>query len=86
MIERRYFQPKAGRKYLNRNGSTYFCLAKGKKDCSAMFINVTSGFTLLAYGCHKNDDGTMEWDYSTEHGYHDIKSFLESYGFDGDMI
>ena len=31
MIERRYFQPKAGRKYLNRNGSTYFCLAKGKK-------------------------------------------------------
>ena len=86
MIERRYFQPKAERKYLNRNGSTYFCLAKGKKDCSAMFINVTSGFTLLAYGCHKNNDGTMEWDYSTEHGYHDIKSFLEGYGFDGDMI
>lgn len=86
MIERNYFQPKAGRKYLNRNGFTYFCLAKGDKDNSAMFISITSGFTLLAHGCQKNDDGTMEWDSSTEHGFHDIRSSLESYGFDGDMI
>ena len=85
-MKRIYFQPLAGKKYLNRNGTTYFCLEPGKEECSALFISLTSGYTLLAHECQKNDDGTIEWNRSEGRGFKDVQQTIEKYDFDSDLI
>ena len=71
-----YFQPKAGQKYLNRNGITYFCI-EGLGFNSAKFISITSGYTLTAHGCQKNDDGTIEWIGSIGGKFENVRDYIE---------
>lgn len=82
---RNYFQPQAGRKYLNRNGVTYFCV-ESLSDNSAKFISVASGYTLTACGCQKNDDGTIEWNGSIGGKFENIEEYVQNYGFDSNVL
>lgn len=84
-MEREYFQPQAGRKYLNRNGVTYFCV-ESLDNNSAKFLSVTSGYTLTAYGCQKYEDGTIEWDGSIGNTFEDVNKYVENYGFDSSLL
>ena len=90
-MERKYFQPIAGQKYLNSNGSTYFCLIEGNKIrssliCSALLISIKSGWVLLAHECQQNEDGTIVWNRSEGRGFFDVQTTVEGYGFDGRLV
>jgi hypothetical protein len=77
-MNRNYFQPKAGQIYLNRNGTNYFCLEE-KSACSALFISMGSGWTLLAHECSLNDDGTIDWNRSDGRGFKNLKETIKEY-------
>lgn len=77
-MKKQYFQPKAGQIYLNRNGTNYFCLEE-KSACSALFISMGSGWTLLAHECSLNDDGTIEWNRSDGRGFKDIEKTIKEH-------
>lgn len=69
-----------GQIYTNHNGSDYLCKSI-TDDNSAEMERVTDGWTLVAHGLQKHEDGTIEWDYST--GGHwakelDFKMFSQS--------
>lgn len=86
IMDVQYFQPLPGKKYLNHNGFTYFCLQKADVDCSALFISISSGYTLIAHGCSKNEDGSIDWISSVGKGFNDVNSFVEQYGFDNRLL
>lgn len=52
-----------GKRYTNRNGSTYIC--KFGNENSAILERESDGWTLTAWGIGLHEDGTIEWDYST---------------------
>lgn len=59
------FFPVKGEIYENAGGGRYLCESDGNEHC-ARFMNVTSGWTFIAKGIVRYDDGTIEWDFSTD--------------------
>ncbi len=59
------FSPVKGEIYENAGGGRYLCESDGNEH-SARMMNVTSGWTFIAKGIVRYDDGTIEWDYSVD--------------------
>ena len=57
-------QPPAGR---------YCCQRVRYGGHEAWMQNTVSGWTLVAHGITRYEDGTIEWDYSTGGGFNDAK-------------
>lgn len=66
-----YIKPEIGKVYTLRNGGEYRCLWVWDADkvqlgeCSAVLIRDKDGWKLTAHGVQQNEDGTIEWNYST---------------------
>ncbi len=68
-----YIKPEIGKTYTLRNGGDYRCLWVSNADnvkvmygeCSAVLIRDKDGWKLTAHGIQQNEDGTIEWNYST---------------------
>ena len=74
----RRFTPTIDAIYENAGGGTYRCEGPAKlESCSAWMQNTASGWTLLAHGITRYEDGTIEWDYSTDGGFNEGR--LEEY-------
>lgn len=58
------FTPEQGKVYKNKGGGEYLCIRNLNGD--AIMRNVVSGWTLRANGVMRYEDGTIEWNYSTE--------------------
>lgn len=58
--------PVEGETYHNRNGAAYLCLSSGLVEGTATMRHTVSGWTLTAHGVRQYEDGTIEWDYSTD--------------------
>lgn len=74
-LHARYFKPVPGTVYHNKGGSDYVCLDAG--ETVAHFMNVYSGWTLLAFGLVQYENGWIEWDWSK--GLTFDKSRLENF-------
>lgn len=61
----RRFNPSAGFVYENAGGGRYLCQYALETGCTAWMQNTASGWTCLAHGIVRYEDGTIEWDYST---------------------
>lgn len=59
------FTPVVGETYKNRCGSTFICRSEAGHDFTAVMENTVSHWILMAHGCGIYEDGTMDWDYST---------------------
>ena len=60
------FAPQMGEEYENAGGGRYLCTRSWDEDTwTARFMNTASGWTCLAHGIVRYEDGTIEWDYST---------------------
>ncbi len=73
--ERRPFRPIAGETYVNHGGGTFRCLksfGRGKK-WSAIMQNIESGWTFVAKDILRYPDGLIEWAYSTQGHYEEVK-------------
>ena len=81
-MENNHFHPISGQIYQNHNGIKYLCLESEGFSNDGLFISVSSGYVLLAHGCKRNDDGTIEWNCSEDKGFHDVHKFSELYVFD----
>ena len=68
MSKRTKFTPKVGQIYRNQGGETFRCLAVVGSDDEHNVImqNTKSLWTFQANGCAIFEDGTIDWDYSTE--------------------
>lgn len=64
-MQREKFTPQAGLEYRNQGGGVFCCLHAGYKDGEGVMQNVKSLWTLTAHGCGIYEDGTIDWDYST---------------------
>ena len=69
------FMPKVGQTYENRNGATYLCIRVNQiynavtdawEPPTAIMRNTLSSWKLVAHGLVQYQDGTIEWDHSTE--------------------
>lgn len=56
-----------GSVYINRNGSKYLCKAMKEPGCYIM-QRIKDDWTLVAHIITQYEDGSIEWDYSTN-GY-----------------
>ena len=61
----RRFIPSIDRIYENAGGGIYRCSLPLGDSCDAWMQNTASGWTCLAHGIVRYEDGTIEWDYST---------------------
>ena len=67
----KYIRPEIGQTYTLRSGGEYRCLWVNNTDlvhrgeCSAVLIRDKDGWKLTAHGVQQNEDGTIEWNYST---------------------
>lgn len=67
----KYIKPEIGATYTQRSGGEYLCLfvSDAEKvehgECSAVMIRIKDGWELIAHGVQQNEDGTIEWNYST---------------------
>ena len=63
------FTPVKGEVYENAGGGKYLCESVApdadNRPCGWM-INIKSGWSLTAKGIVRYEDGTIEWDYSTD--------------------
>ena len=64
------FIPETGVIYANAGGGNFRCLRGGGYTATALMQNIASGWTCVAHGIVRYEDGTIEWDYSTG-GYFD---------------
>lgn len=74
------FEPIVGHVYANRGGGQYLCMGEPPRDnesmdcdtgktggrISAVFRNVSSGWTFTARNVIRYVDGTIEWDHSID--------------------
>lgn len=66
MLKRTKFTPEVGRHYVDqRRMSRYVCLYVDS-DGTAVLQNVASKWTFVAHGCGMYEDGSIDWDYSTQ--------------------
>ena len=61
----RRFIPSIDKIYENVGGGTFRCELPLGDSCDAWMQNTASGWTCLAHGIVRYEDGTIEWDYST---------------------
>lgn len=61
----RRFIPSIDGIYENAGGGTYRCELPLGDSCDAWMQDTASGWTLLAHGIVRYENGTIEWDYST---------------------
>lgn len=61
------FTPKKGTRYQNKNGFWYTCTHVYEGLNEARFVS-DGGWSCIAHNCTQYEDGTIEWDYSTD-GY-----------------
>ena len=59
------FAPTRGGVYENAGGGRYLC-ESCSSPASAWMINVASGWSFTAKGIVRYEDGTIEWDRSTD--------------------
>ena len=59
------FIPKIKVIYVNAGGGKYKCLSVYDDDYSAIMQNVASGWTFVAHGIGRYEDGSIDWDFST---------------------
>lgn len=59
---RKYADLKVGKTYKNKNGITYTCT--GKADEGYWMLS-EGGYSLCAHNITLYDNGSIEWDYST---------------------
>lgn len=68
-MNKTYFVPQVGQIYQNRNGESYLCLSVETRyllsDTAARMRRTSDGWTLVAHGLTRYEDGTIEWNYST---------------------
>ena len=57
--------PVGGKVYENAGGGRYLCSSHWNSCEHASFMNIDSGWELIAHNVVQYDDGTIEWDYST---------------------
>lgn len=69
--------PVGGKVYENAGGGRYLCTSHWSSSERSCFMNIDSGWELTAHNVVQYDDGTIEWDYSTDGGFNDRK--LEEY-------
>ena len=62
----RRFTPNEGEIYENAGGGRYCCQRVRYGGHEAWMQNTVSGWTLVAHGITRYEDGTIEWDYSTD--------------------
>lgn len=67
------FTPEVGKTYLNFNGQTYRCLNVYPEIHVAMMQNTASGWTFNAHEIYQNSDGSVEWWYSDEGYFADLR-------------
>lgn len=67
------FSPVEGRVYTNAGGGKYLCQIARENSFDAWMQNTASGWTLLAHGIVRYEDGTIEWDYSTQGHFEEIR-------------
>ena len=67
------FSPAEGKVYTNAGGGKYLCQIASPGSCDAWMQNTASGWTLLAHGIVRYEDGTIEWDYSTRGHFEKIR-------------
>lgn len=60
---KRHFILDEGKVYENKNGGAYRCI--GMRNDFAYLVNVKSHWRFIAHTITMYDDGTIEWDYST---------------------
>ena len=63
--------PCGGKVYENAGGGKYLCTSNWGSSENCWFMNIASGWELLAHGIVQYEDGTIEWDYSTGGGFND---------------
>lgn len=66
-----------GKVYENAGGGRYLCTSHWNSYESSSFMNIDSGWELIAHNVVQYDDGTIEWDYSTGGGFN--TGLLEEY-------
>lgn len=65
---RRPYKPERGAVYENHGGGVFRCMTTPSKNLSGYYAtmqNIKSGWTFQAIGIHRYQDGTIDWDYST---------------------
>ncbi len=62
-----YIKATPGEVYQNRGGGRYLCRSSFGTD--ATMQNVASGWVCIAHNVQRYEDGTIEWDWSTQMGF-----------------
>lgn len=65
------FFPERGVTYRNAGGGLFRCIST--YGTSGRFNNTTSGWSFVAHGCRQYSDGSIEWDYSTDGHFVNLK-------------
>ena len=58
--------PCGGKVYENAGGGNYLCTSHWASSETSWFMNIASGWECLAHNIVQYDDGTIEWDYSSD--------------------
>lgn len=66
------FIPVAGKTYTNEGGGEFKCLESFTSG-NAWMQNTASGWTFIAHGCGIYGNMTIDWDFSTEGHFLDLK-------------
>lgn len=76
-MTRTKFTPRVGQIYTNQGGGTFLCTDSDEIHLpyNATMQNTASGWTLCAKGCGIYEDGTIDWDYSTNGRFEDIVKY-----------
>lgn len=62
--------PEQGKVYKNKGGGDFLCI-RGFNG-NAIMQNIASGWTFKANGVVQYEDGSIEWDYSTEEHFESL--------------
>lgn len=74
---RNHFRPREGHIYHNHGGGTFRCMGsimKGWGGWNAIMQNVKSGWTFNAMWIHVYEDGSIDWDFSKDGRYEEVKT------------
>lgn len=63
--------PCGGKVYENAGGGKYLCTSHWASSDASWFMNIVSGWECLAHNIVQYDDGTIEWDYSSDGHFSD---------------
>ena len=73
---RLHYKPECGCIYQNHGGGIFRCI-KAPRRChigiAARMQNTKSGWTFEARGIHRYEDGSIDWDYSVDGHFEEVK-------------